>query len=222
NSSHSVLLYFHGGGFYEGAFSTYREPVGKLVTQAGVLGLGLSYRLAPEFTFPCQLEDALATILYLTTDTTNSGFGSELSKIIVAGDSSGGHLTSILFHFMRDARLGKLAGGLLWSPLLDATHSQPSTRELEHSDFLEAFNYISPSKDRLTIEHINHPLMSPLCDTNFSDLPPMLIQTGNAELLRDEAYVYAKKIYESLTSRNSDQIKLQLFDEMPHAFMVIP
>jgi acetyl esterase/lipase len=252
NSNQPILLYFHGGGFYEGAFSTYREPIGKLVTQAGILGLGLSYRLAPEFTFPCQLEDALATILYLTSDT-NSGFGSNLNKIIVAGDSSGGHLTSILFHFMRDAGLGKLAGGLLWSPLLDATHSQPSTRELEHSDFLEAFNYISPGEDRLTvdnnpcfkltyqgssdeirarmnrdghylckIEHINHPLMSPLCDTNFSDLPTMLIQTGNGELLRDEAYLYAKKIYQSLTPENSDQIKLQLFDEMPHAFMVIP
>lgn len=252
NAKTPILVYFHGGGFFEGSFSTYREPVGKLVSRAGILGLGLNYRLAPEFTFPCQLEDALATIIYLTSNTSNSGFGSSLNKIIAMGDSSGGHLVSILSHYMRDQNLGKLSGSVLWSPVLDITRSQLSARDPNTKDFLEPFWRILPGnrltvdndpsfrllyngttkeiRDRMDrdghylckIEHVNYPLVSPFCDSDFSNLPPMLIQTGMSEVFRDEAYLYAKKIYNSQCTKNSENIKIQLFEEMPHCFMMVP
>ncbi|KXN66543.1 hypothetical protein CONCODRAFT_11588 [Conidiobolus coronatus NRRL 28638] len=153
---------------------------------------------------------------------------------------------------MRDRSLGKLAGGILWSPVLDLTRSQPSARNPNIKDFLEPFWRISPGdcltvdndptfkllysgttkkiRDRMNrdghylckIEHINHPLVSPLCDHNFSNLPPLLIQSGMSEVFRDEAYLYAKKIYKSLNAKNSGNIKLQLFEEMPHCFMIVP
>lgn len=87
----------------------------------GAKAFSPSYRLAPQFPFPCQLHDALTAYLYLTEEAQI-----QPSQIIVSGDSAGGGTALALLCVLRDRGLPMPAGGCLISPWLDMTHSFPS------------------------------------------------------------------------------------------------
>src|SRR5271154_72315 len=77
------------------------------------------YRLAPQFPFPCGLQDCLAAYLYLLTV-------QEPSEVILAGDSSGGGMIVSMLVTLRDQGLPLPAGAAPISPWADLTHSFPS------------------------------------------------------------------------------------------------
>ena len=67
--SHEVFLFFHGGGWVTGDIDSYTTFCGNLAEQTGRRVLSVDYRLAPEYRFPCGLEDcyAVARLLYAST-----------------------------------------------------------------------------------------------------------------------------------------------------------
>jgi acetyl esterase/lipase len=253
----NVILYIHGGAYIMGHFSQYRSALEILAQNTDSLVLGASYRLAPDYSAPCQLEDALAHVLYLTSPVEDSGIGLSIDQIIVSGDSAGGGLSSILNHFMRDANIGKLSGALLYSPWVDLTTGQPSCtgctdtcllQSIENSTYerdndgnllpgifktsfecsdseiqnrmVERGHFFAPKK------YINSPLVSPLCDTNFKDLPPTLIISGEGECFRDEDYLYYELINSSYSEEELSDFKipptiLHFYEEMFHIFPII-
>jgi acetyl esterase/lipase len=59
DADHSrVLLYLHGGGYSVGSIASHRRLVGHLASAAGVCGLSVGYRLAPEHPFPSRRRGA--------------------------------------------------------------------------------------------------------------------------------------------------------------------
>ncbi|KXN66510.1 alpha/beta-hydrolase [Conidiobolus coronatus NRRL 28638] len=254
SSNSNVILYIHGGAYILGHFSTYRSELETLAQNTDSIVLGTHYRLASEYSAPCQLEDALAHVLYLTSPVEDSGIGLSFDQIIVSGDSAGGGLSSILNHFMRDAKIGKLAGSLLYSPWVDLTTGQPSCTECTDTDTLSQIEHTSYDLDEKgeiipglfnTIyqasnlefqnkmierghflapkKYVNSPLISPLCDTNFKDLPPTLIITGQVEAVRDESILYQELINNSYSDEELSNFEippttLHLYEEMFHDF----
>src|ERR1700722_1338592 len=59
-ASDQVILYFHGGGFAVGSLRGSRHYAAHLSAATRTAVLVLDYRLAPEHTFPAQIEDAEA------------------------------------------------------------------------------------------------------------------------------------------------------------------
>ncbi|KXN73327.1 alpha/beta-hydrolase, partial [Conidiobolus coronatus NRRL 28638] len=125
SNENPVLLYIHGGGYIIGSFSNMRPVATKIAVQSDCLALGLDYRLAPEYTIQCMLEDIIATYFYLISKDSD-GFGMDPSQIVIGGESAGGGLTGIFGHFIRDSGLPRPGGLILLSPYVDVTHSQPS------------------------------------------------------------------------------------------------
>jgi acetyl esterase/lipase len=254
SSNSKVILYFYGGAYVFGHFSTYRICLEALAQDTDSIVLGANYRLSPEYSAPCQLEDALAHVLYLTSPVEDSGIGLSFDQIIVSGDSAGGGLSSILNHFMRDAKIGKLAGSILYSPWVDLTTGQPSCTECADTDMLPRFEHAAyylnekgeivpglfnsifkgsiPEVQIKMIErehflapkkYANSPLISPLCDNNFKDLPPTLIITGQVEVLRDESILYHELINNSYSEEELSKFEvppttLHLYEDMFHIF----
>ncbi|KXN74053.1 hypothetical protein CONCODRAFT_15092 [Conidiobolus coronatus NRRL 28638] len=71
------------------------------------------------------------------------------------------------------------------------------------------------------------PLYNPLSHTNYSDLPPILIQTGASEFLRDDSYIYSKRVFSANLDKKSQNPKLpaqtlQIYEGQPHVFMILP
>jgi acetyl esterase/lipase len=86
-----LIVWVHGGAWRSG--SKKDMPLGKLVAD-GYAVASADYRLSTQAKFPAQIYDLKAAIRFLR------GHGSEwnlpTSKILVAGDSAGGHLAALL------------------------------------------------------------------------------------------------------------------------------
>ncbi|KAI0443448.1 hypothetical protein F4803DRAFT_514768 [Xylaria telfairii] len=114
-----VMLYVHGGGYYFGSVDEHRYQMQRHARKLKARVFAPKYRLAPQFPFPCGLQDCLAAYLYLlqTQDPTT---------IILAGDSAGGGMVLSTLITLRDRGLPLPAGAILISPWVDLSHSFPS------------------------------------------------------------------------------------------------
>ncbi|KAH9996971.1 hypothetical protein BJV74DRAFT_827169 [Russula compacta] len=110
------VLYSHGGGYYFGS-----------VDQERLLLIAVNYRLAPQYPFPCAIQDLLAAYLFLIRPPEGAAHQPvKPERIVIAGDSAGGGLSLALLQVIRDSGLPAPAGGVLISPWCDFTHSFPS------------------------------------------------------------------------------------------------
>ena len=135
-----VLLFLHGGG-YVNSLSAPGHMTFALrcagAAQAGSVAM-LEYTLAPELRYPGQLVQAAAALNKLL-ETYEPG------KIILGGDSAGGHLAlALLSHLVKphpqapiiDLKGGQLGAAFLVSPWVKLRYDAPSYTVNASHDFL--------------------------------------------------------------------------------------
>lgn len=131
-----TILFLHGGGYFASQPDTYlvfllRLAEAILEQDIRVSIFALDYHLAPEFTYPTQLEETAAAYEYLLHEMAVSA-----EKTVLAGDSAGGHLVlSMLVNLQQRSSLPKPRGAMLFSPWL-SLHHIPGTNA--HMDVLSA------------------------------------------------------------------------------------
>lgn len=118
-SGNRVMLYVHGGAYYFGSVDEHRYQIQRHARKLKARALAPRYRLAPQFPFPCGLQDCLATYLYLITQ-------EKPNTVILAGDSAGAGMVLSMLVILRDRGIPLPAGAVLISPWVDLTHSFPS------------------------------------------------------------------------------------------------
>ncbi|WP_433173602.1 alpha/beta hydrolase [Actinoallomurus sp. CA-150999] len=202
-----AILYLHGGGFASGSPSTHRAITGRLAADTGLPVLVPDYRLAPEHPFPAAFEDGLDAYRWLLDQ------GIPASKIVVVGDSSGGHLAAAVVGEASRLGLPSPAGVVLFSPWVDLTCELSALGDRECRD-----PFISPELaqhfSRLYVgdEDWSDPRLS-LLDLAGLDLPPFLVQVGGIEALRAEA----EHLVEALTDAGAS-CELQVWPGQMHVF----
>jgi acetyl esterase/lipase len=125
----SAVLFLHGGGWYSGNPLLFRF-VGHFFAGLGYPTLLGGYRLAPNFTFPTQMEDVYSGL--------NAGLlaladhGVSVEQVIAGGQSAGAQLAALLvydrYHAARMSALqGKSIAGFysISGPLSFSDCSQP-------------------------------------------------------------------------------------------------
>ena len=96
-----TLLYIHGGGWVNGKKgSTTLAPLPYLYR--GMNTINIDYRLAEDALAPAAVEDCRCALRWVYRNAKKYGF--DTSKIVVAGESAGGHLA--LITGMLDANAG--------------------------------------------------------------------------------------------------------------------
>ncbi|KAF9012561.1 hypothetical protein BDQ17DRAFT_1297729 [Cyathus striatus] len=131
------ILYLHGGGYYFGSIDQERYSIQRHARKINGRVFAINYRLAPQYPFPCALQDALAAYLFLIEPPPGAAHSPVNHKhIIVAGDSAGGGLSLALLQVIRDLGLPMPAGGVLISPWCDLTHSFPSVHTNTDTDVI--------------------------------------------------------------------------------------
>ncbi len=136
-----VMLYVHGGAYFFGSVDEHRYQMQRHARKLRARVFAPRYRLAPQFPFPCGLQDCLAAYLYLLTV-------QEPTDIILAGDSAGGGMVVSMLVILRDRGLPLPAGAVLISPWVDLTHSFPSVAGGNEYDYIPAHGFMqrpSPS-----------------------------------------------------------------------------
>ncbi|KAH0848334.1 hypothetical protein AYO21_04362 [Fonsecaea monophora] len=161
-STHTTILYFHGGAYFLMDPASHREPVSRLARLTGGRGYSVRYRLAPQNPFPAQLLDGLVAYLSLLAPPKGLPHDPVPAKhIVFAGDSAGGNLavvllqllltlqrtgvSSIRFHGV-DVPVELPAGLCLNSAWADISHSMPSINKNAHLDYLDPPNAEGVSK----------------------------------------------------------------------------
>ncbi|KPI45982.1 AB hydrolase superfamily protein C4A8.06c [Cyphellophora attinorum] len=129
-----IMLYVHGGGYFFGSVDEHRYQMQRHARKLKARVLAPRYRLAPQFPFPCGLQDCLAVYLYLLTVHSPS-------EIVLAGDSAGGGMVVSMLCILRDQGLPLPAGAVLISPWVDLTHSFPSVSGDNPLDYIPSHGF---------------------------------------------------------------------------------
>nr|WP_241696161.1 alpha/beta hydrolase [Solimonas terrae] len=176
-----VLLYFHGGAYLVGSPSVYRGIAARLAQWAQARVACVDYRLAPDHRFPAAPDDALDAYRGLLER------GIAARDIVLAGDSAGGGLTLACILKIRDAGLPMPAALVLLSPWTDLTLSGASIRDNTSSEILLDPAMLEEAvRDYLGGQDARQVLASPLF-ADLHDLPPMLVQVADGEILYDDS-----------------------------------
>jgi epsilon-lactone hydrolase len=179
------LLYLHGGGYVSGSGAFYLTMAAHLSAAARCAVLLPDYRLAPEYPFPAGLEDCLRAYAWLTRS------GPEGPKparaTFIAGDSAGGGLTLATLLALRDRRLPLPEGGMALSPWADLTLTGESIRSEGELDPIMHPRCLPEFVQRyVAAADLRNPLASPVFG-DYHDIPPLLIQVGEHEIIRDDS-----------------------------------
>ncbi|KIW14576.1 hypothetical protein PV08_07360 [Exophiala spinifera] len=127
--SRRIMLYIHGGAYFFGSVDEHRYQMQRHARKLKARVFAPKYRLAPQYPFPCGLQDCLAAYLYLLTLHAPS-------EIILAGDSAGGGMVVSILCLLRDQGMPLPAGAVLISPWVDLTHSFPSCAGKADLDYI--------------------------------------------------------------------------------------
>ncbi|KAI0919010.1 hypothetical protein AcV5_002037 [Taiwanofungus camphoratus] len=134
------ILFAHGGGYYFGSIDQERYSIERYARKINGRVFAINYRLAPQYPFPCAIQDLLAAYLFLIRPPEGASHCPvDPAHIVVAGDSAGGGMCIALLQLIRDTGLPMPAGGVLISPWCDLTHSFPSVHTNTNTDVLPPY-----------------------------------------------------------------------------------
>ncbi|MEE2904298.1 MAG: alpha/beta hydrolase [Myxococcota bacterium] len=89
NAQRPLVVMIHGGSWNSGDY-TQLPAINHYLASKGFAVAALTYRLAPEFVFPAQLDDISDALTWLTERSVQFGFNP--SCVVLGGRSAGGHL----------------------------------------------------------------------------------------------------------------------------------
>ncbi len=201
-----VILFLHGGGYLSGSPRIYRALVAQLVKAADTRALVIDYRLAPEHPYPAAVEDTQAAYGWLLQQ------GIAADKIVVMGDSAGAGLSIALLLALRNAKQPQPAGAVCLSPWFDMTLSGITMQRNAGIDFMHEQALRTAAQLYLQGADPKTPLASPLYG-DLHGLPPLLIQSGTAEVLLADAQRFAKRAHAA-----GVDVQLELGQEMVHVW----
>jgi len=202
------VLYLHGGAYVSGTPNFYRHFTWRIANATKARIWTLQYRLAPEHPFPAALEDAVSAYLWLARE-----IGSR--RLWVMGDSAGAGLSLCLLLKLRDLGEPLPDAAVAMSPWTDLALSGVSLLKNAAADpMLNVSDLPELARSYLAGADPRNPYVSPLYG-DPSGLPPVLIQVGSDEILRDDAERMAEKLRQA-----NPRSRLEIWPRMPHAFQL--
>ena len=193
-----VFMFFHGGGWVLGDLPTHERLVRDLVAGSGAAAVFVNYTPSPEAHYPVAINQAYAATQWVAEH------GKEINvdgkRLAVAGNSVGGNMAAVVALMAKDKGTPAIKFQVLLWPVTDTNFDTGSYNQYAEGHFLTRNmmkwfwdNYTTDPKQR------NEIYASPLRATpaQLKGLPPALVQTAGADVLRDEGEAYARKLDEA-------------------------
>ncbi len=202
--SDTVLLYLHGGGytFHSGISARFAAM---LAHHTGAALFAPDYRLTPEHPHPAQSEDALAAWTYLS-----NRYSPE--KIVVIGDSAGGHMALMLLQTLKAHELEQPALCIGLCPWTDIGDRGQSLRDNNQYDMVQGWMALQFGVWLDPEGAYGREALSPIFQ-DFTGLAPIYLQAGGREILRDMIVEFAQ-----IQKAKGADVTLDLWPDMPHNF----
>ena len=190
-----VIFYIHGAGWVFGSAQTHDKLIRELAVRTNSVVVFPEYSRSPEAKYPTAIEQSYAVLQKLSELAESKGL--DLSELAVAGDPVGGNMATVMTILTKERQGLPIQKQLLFYPVTDANFNTDSYQEFAENYFLTKEGmkwfwdqYTTDDSERSEIT------ASPLRATSeeLADLPPALILTGEADILRDEGEAYARKL----------------------------
>ncbi|MDQ0785177.1 alpha/beta hydrolase [Streptomyces sp. B3I8] len=190
------VYWMHGGGMVMGdRFSQLDIPL-EWLDECGAVVVSVDYRLAPEATGTTPVDDCYQGLLWVAEHSAELGI--DPARIVVAGASAGGGLAAGVTLLARDLGTPAIAAQILICPMLDHRNTSTSSHQYTGEPGvwtrqMNEFGWLAVLGD-LTGDEVPA-YVSPALADDLSGLPTTYIDTGSAEVFRDEDAEYAGRIW---------------------------
>lgn len=199
-----VLIYLHGGGFFERDVDVAANICKLLAQEANAVVVGVDYRLAPEHPYQEGLDDCLETVRYIYENAEK--FNIDAEKIGLVGDSVGGNIALGVHQLSEDEAWEISYIGLL-CPLVDLSDVSRNTWNINRYDMTKdsdlIYQELVTMKDSLlfiqslyltNLEDVLLPLVSPLLREVKATLPPITLVTAEFDFLRIQGEEFSEQL----------------------------
>jgi acetyl esterase/lipase len=190
-----VIQYNHGAGWVFGNHLTHDRLIRELAVGGEAAVVFPNYSLSPEAKYPTAIEECYAVLQWIAEKGAERGL--DPARLVVAGDSVGGNMSIALSLMTKERRGPRIERLLLFYPVTDASFDTASYHQFAEGYFLRRDammwfwdQYMSDPQERDEITA--SPLRANL--EQLQGLPPTLLITAEADVLRDEGEAFANKL----------------------------
>ncbi|WP_039799888.1 alpha/beta hydrolase [Nocardia araoensis] len=190
-----VIIYTHGAGWVFGDAHTHDRLVRDLAVGTHAAVVFPEYDRSPDVRYPVANEQSYRVAQWVTAEGAQKGLDS--SRIAIAGDSVGGNMAIALTLMAKERGDVSFVQQVLFYPVTDANFDTGSYQQFAEGYFLTREGmkwfwdqYTTSADERAQIT------ASPLRATTeqLAGLPPALVITAEADVLRDEGEAFAGKL----------------------------
>ncbi len=217
NGSLPAVVYTHGGGWVLGNFGTHERLVRDLTAQTGAAFVFVNYTPSPEARYPIAIEQVYATVKWVAER--GAELGLDGSRLAIAGESVGGNMTAAVALMAKERGGPAIRYQALLYPVTNAAFNTDTYNAFADGPWLTRkgmewfWDAYAPDVARRT-EPTASPLLASL--EQLRGLPPALVITDEADVLRDEGEAYARK----LRAAGVDVTAIR-YDGVFHDFMML-
>jgi acetyl esterase len=207
-----AVIFFHGGWFFAGDLETHDRPLRALANAASCIVVAVDYRLAPEHPFPAAIDDGYAVLQWVASE--GAEFGIDPNRLIIAGDSAGGTIATVLARKVAENNGLHVLLQVLMYPVTDPSLQTESWREFAEGPVItletarKAWEMYAPN-----IAERQNADAAPIFATNLAGSASALIIIAEYDPLRDEGIAYAARLEHA-----GVKVKTSIYKEMPHGF----
>ena len=204
-----AIYYVHGSGYALCSPRTHRRLTTWLSALTRLPVFVVDYRLAPRYRFPTAATDVRTGWDWLTEQ-----HGLAPERIVIAGDSAGGHLA---VDMLLQPDVAHPAAMVLMSPLIDLTFGLARAREALRRD--PAIR-VRDAQRLVRLYHAGTDLAHPRLTLDVAggrSMPSTLVQAGGAEFLVADA----RRLAADITAAGGS-CELQVWPDQVHVFQALP
>ncbi|MEM9838864.1 MAG: alpha/beta hydrolase fold domain-containing protein [Pseudomonadota bacterium] len=213
-----VYLHIHGGGHTLGSADSQDQTLERMARAAQVGVVSVEYRLAPEHVWPACADDCETAAVWLA-ERANELFGTD--RVVIGGESAGGHLSAVTIMRMRRKHDYKFAGANLVYGVYDCSEL-PAMRNwgdrnlIINTPIVRWFAEQVRPKAEFADMDLKDPDLSPAY-ADLNDLCPALFSCGTLDPLLDDTLLMAPKWLAA-----GNHTELEIYPGGIHAFDMIP
>jgi acetyl esterase len=190
-----VILYIHGAGWVFGNNHSHDRLIRELAVRAEAALVFPNYSLSPEAKYPAALEESYGVLKWIAES--GADFGLDSGRLAIAGDSVGGNMSAAVTLLSKERGGPPILRQVLFYPVTNAAFETESYQQFAEGYFLRR-DAMMWFWDQYTTDPTerNQITASPLraSTEQLRGLPPALVITAEADVLRDEGEAYANKL----------------------------
>ncbi|MFF3904936.1 alpha/beta hydrolase [Streptomyces sp. NPDC001848] len=188
-----VVVYLHGGRWMLGDARTHARMISELAAASSAAFIVPEYTRTPEARYPVALEESYAVLTWVVEQAAELELDER--RLAVAGDCAGATMATALTMMAKQRGGPRIRAQLLYYPMTEPHSDTPSREQFESGYLLTGtaleWYWRQYSDDECELaEPTAAPLRAGTAD--LAGLPPALVVTAEADVVRDEGEQYAR------------------------------